>query len=100
MCGICGIAYPRRSARRVDRRLLERMGEGLRQRGTDGCGLFLDDSVGLGQRRLSIVDVSGGYQRMLSDDEQLCIVYSGEVYNHPMLRRQLEERGRRYRTWC
>jgi len=100
MCGICGIAYSSRSARRVDRRLLERMRDVLRHRGPDDCGVFLDDNVGLGHQRLSIVDVDGGHQPMLSDDERLCIVYNGEVYNHAVLRRELEQHGRRYRTRC
>jgi asparagine synthase (glutamine-hydrolysing) len=100
MCGICGIAYSRQSARRADRRQLERMRDVLRHRGPDDCGLYLDENVGLGHQRLSIVDVAGGHQPLLSDDEQVCIVYNGEVYNHPMLRRQLEARGRRYRTRC
>jgi asparagine synthase (glutamine-hydrolysing) len=100
MCGICGIALSSRSERRVERRVLERMRDVLRHRGPDDRGLFLDGSVGFGHQRLSIVDVAGGHQPMLSDDETLCIVYNGEVYNHPMLRRELEARGHRYRTRC
>jgi asparagine synthase (glutamine-hydrolysing) len=72
----------------------------LVHRGPDDRGLFLDGNIGLGHRRLSIVDVAGGHQPMLSDDENLCIVYNGEVYNHPALRAELEARGRRYRTRC
>lgn len=100
MCGICGIAFSSRSERRVERRVLERMRDVLRHRGPDDCGLFLDGNVGFGHQRLSIVDVSGGHQPMLSDDETLCIVYNGEVYNHPMLRTELEAQGHRYRTRC
>ena len=100
MCGICGIALSRESDRRVDRWVLERMRKELHHRGPDDRGLFLDGKVGLGHQRLSIVDVAGGHQPMLSDDENLCIVYNGEVYNHPTLRVALEARGRRYRTRC
>ena len=100
MCGICGIALSSRSDRRVERRALERMRDVLRHRGPDDSGLFLDGNVGLGHQRLSIVDVAGGHQPMLSNDENLCIVYNGEVYNHPTLREELEARGCRYRTRC
>jgi len=100
MCGICGIAFSSKSERRVDRRVLERMRNELRHRGPDDCGLFLDGNVGFGHQRLSIVDIAGGHQPMLSDDEHLCIVYNGEVYNHPALRAELEARGCRYRTRC
>ena len=100
MCGICGIALSSGSQRRVERRVVERMRNVLRHRGPDDCGLFLDGNVGFGHQRLSIVDVSGGHQPMLSGDETLCIVYNGEVYNHPMLRTELEAQGHRYRTRC
>jgi len=79
---------------------LERMTDVLRHRGPDDRGLYVDGNIGLGHQRLSIVDVTGGHQPMVSDDENLCIVYNGEVYNHPMLRAELEARGRRYRTRC
>jgi asparagine synthase (glutamine-hydrolysing) len=100
MCGICGIALSSRSARRLDRRRLERMRDVLTHRGPDDCGVFLDDGVGLGHRRLSIIDVAGGHQPMANDDASLHIVYNGEVYNHPALRAELEARGVRYRTRC
>ncbi|HEX4468305.1 MAG TPA: asparagine synthase (glutamine-hydrolyzing) [Gemmatimonadaceae bacterium] len=100
MCGICGIAFSSESGRRVERAALERMTDVLLHRGPDDCGVFLDANVGLGHRRLSIVDVAGGHQPMLSDDEHLSIVYNGEVYNHPVLRAQLEAMGYRYRTRC
>ena len=100
MCGICGIALSSRSEHGVERRVLERMRDVLRHRGPDDCGLFLDGNVGFGHQRLSIVDVAGGHQPMVSDDETLCIVYNGEVYNHRMLRSELEAKGYRYRTRC
>jgi len=100
MCGICGIALSSRSDRRLERHVLERMRDVLVHRGPDDRGLFLDGNIGMGHRRLSIVDVAGGHQPMLSDDENLCIVYNGEVYNHPALRAELEAGGRRYRTRC
>ena len=100
MCGICGIALPTGSGRRLDATLLERMRDTLVHRGPDGAGLFLDDGIGLGHRRLSIVDVAHGAQPMASAEGRFQLVYNGEVYNHPSLMRELEARGRRYRTHC
>jgi asparagine synthase (glutamine-hydrolysing) len=100
MCGICGIALANQHGRQVDQRVLAGMRETLRHRGPDDCGMFVDGNVGLAHQRLSIVDVAGGHQPMLSDDEKFCIVYNGEVYNHPMLRAALEREGCRYRTHC
>jgi asparagine synthase (glutamine-hydrolysing) len=100
MCGICGIALSSRSTRRLERWRLERMRDVMTHRGPDDCGLFIDDGVGLGHRRLSIIDVAAGHQPMANDDGSVHIVYNGEVYNHPALRTELEARGVRYRTRC
>lgn len=100
MCGICGIVLPERSARRLDRALVERMRDVLVHRGPDGAGLFLDEGVGLGHRRLSIVDLAHGAQPMASDDGVWQLVYNGEVYNHPALMRELARDGVRYHTHC
>jgi asparagine synthase (glutamine-hydrolysing) len=100
MCGICGIVLSSRSTRRVDQRRLERMRDVLTHRGPDDCGIYLEEGVGLGHRRLSIIDVSAGHQPMANDDGSLHIVYNGEVYNHPALRAELEAGGIRYRTRC
>ncbi|HEY8175048.1 MAG TPA: asparagine synthase (glutamine-hydrolyzing) [Gemmatimonadaceae bacterium] len=100
MCGICGIALSAHSTRQVDRRQLERMREVLTHRGPDDCGLFLENGIGFGHRRLSIIDVAAGHQPMGSDDASLQIVYNGEVYNHAVLRGGLEARGVRFRTRC
>lgn len=100
MCGICGIALPHGSSRRLDVELLGRMRDTLAHRGPDGYGLFCEAGIGLGHRRLSIIDVAGGSQPMASDDGALQLVYNGEVFNHPALKAQLEARGRRYRTRC
>jgi asparagine synthase (glutamine-hydrolysing) len=99
MCGLVGIvsADPREA---VDRARLEAMRDLLRHRGPDDAGSWIDDGVGLGHRRLSIVDVAGGHQPMASEDESAWLVFNGEIYNHPVLRPQLEARGHRYRTRC
>jgi len=72
----------------------------LTHRGPDGFGLFIEDGIGLGHRRLSIVDVARGQQPMASDDGSLQLVYNGEVYNHPELSAELQARGVRYHTHC
>ncbi len=100
MCGICGIAVPAGSGRRIDRALLERMRDELKHRGPDGSGLFLDDGIGLGHRRLSIVDVAHGAQPMASADGRHTVVYNGEVYNHPALMPELQAQGVAYSTHC
>ncbi|MBD0325135.1 MAG: asparagine synthase (glutamine-hydrolyzing) [Pyrinomonadaceae bacterium] len=101
MCGINGIAYSHRAPEgRVDRADLIRMRDVITHRGPDDSGLLLDGPIGLGHRRLSIVDVSAGHQPMTNEDESLHIIYNGEIYNHAEHRPTLEARGHRYRTHC
>src|SRR5262249_52635887 len=97
MCGIAGIVSldPREL---VDQARVKRMRDVLRHRGPDGEGLWTEGPVGLGHRRLSIVDVAGGHQPMTNEDETVWITYNGEIYNHRALRPGLEARGHRYRT--
>lgn len=98
MCGICGIAVPKKMNRRVDESLLKRMRDTLTHRGPDDAGIFVSGGIGLGHRRLSIVDLSGGHQPMPNEDGQVQIVFNGEIYNHKDSRPMLETRGHRYRT--
>jgi asparagine synthase (glutamine-hydrolysing) len=101
MCGINGIAYSRRAPEgRVEKADLIRMRDIITHRGPDDSGLLLDGAIGLGHRRLSIVDVSAGHQPMTNEDDSLHIVYNGEIYNHADQRPWLEARGHRYRTHC
>ena len=100
MCGICGIAVPGRSNRTIDEATVIRMRDILTHRGPDDAGLFMEPGIGLGHRRLSIVDVAHGHQPMTSPDGRLEIVYNGEVYNHPSLMAELIAGGVRYRTHC
>jgi asparagine synthase (glutamine-hydrolysing) len=100
MCGICGIVHTTRSGRTVDPALLDRMRDTLLHRGPDGAGSFVDGRVGLGHRRLSIVDLAHGQQPMASDDGSIVLVYNGEVYNHRRLREVLETAGHPYHTNC
>ena len=97
MCGIVGIV--RTDLRDpVDEARLKRMRDVLRHRGPDGEGLWLDRGVGLGHRRLAIVDLATGHQPMLNEQGSIAVVYNGEIYNHGALRSTLEARGHRYRT--
>src|SRR5437016_3533872 len=96
MCGIVGIV--RFNGDVVDEARLKRMRDVLRHRGPDGEGLWIEGPVGLGHRRLAIVDVAGGHQPLANEDESVWIVYNGEIYNHAALRPGLQARGHRYRT--
>jgi asparagine synthase (glutamine-hydrolysing) len=96
MCGICGIAAPKRLPRGIDEARLIRMRDALTHRGPDEAGIFMNGSVGLGHRRLSIVDLSGGKQPMTNEDGSIQIIFNGEIYNHRDLRPGLEARGHRY----
>jgi asparagine synthase (glutamine-hydrolysing) len=82
----------------VDETLLKRMRDVLRHRGPDGEGLWTDGRVGLGHRRLSIIDVATGQQPMTNEDGSCWITFNGEIYNHAELRPGLEARGHRYST--
>jgi asparagine synthase (glutamine-hydrolysing) len=97
MCGIAGILHfdPRE---RVDRDLLERMTRVLEHRGPDDEGFYQDGPVGLGHRRLSIIDLSGGAQPMANEDETVWIVFNGEIFNFEELREDLEKAGHQFRT--
>ncbi len=93
MCGICGMAG------QPDRALLERMTTQLHHRGPDDSGIYLspDGLAGLGNRRLSIIDLSpAGHMPMGNEDETVWITYNGEVYNFPELRDHLQKRGYRF----
>ena len=85
---------------RLDESVLERMRDVITHRGPDDYGLYVKERVGLGHRRLSIVDVAAGHQPMTNEDGSLHIVYNGEIYNHADFRDELVARGHTYRTHC
>jgi asparagine synthase (glutamine-hydrolysing) len=97
MCGIAGVVEIGGGA--ADAALLERMGALLAHRGPDGSGMLVEGSVGLGHRRLAIIDLSDeGSQPMTSEDGALTIVYNGEVFNYLELREELRAAGQTFRT--
>lgn len=96
MCGIAGIFHL--NGQPVDEWLLVRMTDAIRHRGPDDGGYFQDGSIGLGNRRLSIIDLAGGRQPMTNEARTVWVVYNGEVYNFRELRHLLESRGHRFRT--
>jgi asparagine synthase (glutamine-hydrolysing) len=97
MCGIAG-QIAGGMARGDMQRLVEAMTATLVHRGPDEDGFFSRDGVGLGMRRLSIIDVAGGHQPAASEDGAVQVVFNGEIYNFPELRRGLERRGHRLRS--
>lgn len=96
MCGINGIAYSNRSGTSVDRDVLIRMRDVQTHRGPDDAGIYIDGRIGLGHRRLSIVDVAHGAQPMTMDGGDLVIVYNGEVYDHMDSRQTLTGLGHEF----
>ncbi len=97
MCGIVGILRLK-AGPPVDPLRLIAMRDSLRHRGPDGEGLHIQGPVGLGHRRLAIVDVEGGQQPMSNEDGAVWITFNGEIYNHASLRPGLEARGHSYKT--
>jgi len=93
MCGICGLVFQDPS-RRLPEGLIDRMTDTLGHRGPDDRGTFEEEGVGLGHRRLSIIDLSAaGRQPMTNEDGSLLVVFNGEIYNFRDLRRDLRSRG-------
>lgn len=97
MCGICGFfEYERRDE--VPRDVIHRMNQTLRHRGPDDEGIFVGPGIGLGHRRLSIVDLAGGHQPISNEDGTVWVLLNGEIYNYPQLRSELIRRGHRLST--
>jgi len=96
MCGICGIFDL--SGAPVQQPTLETMIASIRHRGPDDEGYYLDGNLGLGNCRLSIIDLEGGHQPICNEDETVWIVHNGEVYNYLELRATLLSQGHRFRT--
>jgi asparagine synthase (glutamine-hydrolysing) len=97
MCGICGIFYSNRDWR-VSGDVLAGMNRRIAHRGPDDEGFFVEENVGLAMRRLSIIDAKTGHQPLSNENQDVWIVYNGEIYNHAELRVDLEAKGHSYRT--
>jgi asparagine synthase (glutamine-hydrolysing) len=93
MCGIFGIV-----SSRVDKKQVETSTNTLSHRGPDDSGYYIGEGIGLGHRRLSIIDLEGGHQPIFNEDRSKCIIFNGEIYNFMELREQLISRGHRFST--
>lgn len=92
MCGIFGTVGT------IDKSLLVKMAETLKHRGPDDVGFFFDDGIGLGNTRLSIIDVKGGHQPVHNEDSTIWITHNGEIYNFQQLRNALSKSGHKFYT--
>jgi asparagine synthase (glutamine-hydrolysing) len=97
MCGISGFLY-HDSARPAERAVLAAMNAAITHRGPDSDGFHFEGPVGLGMRRLAIIDRAGGDQPLSNEDASVWIVFNGEIYNHPALRSELLGLGHKFRT--
>jgi asparagine synthase (glutamine-hydrolysing) len=97
MCGIAGqFNFQRREP--VERATIVRMARSIAHRGPDDEGFFIAGPVGLGFRRLSIIDLAGGHQPMSDGEEAVWIIFNGEIYNYRELRAELQSKGHQFRT--
>src|SRR3989338_5247604 len=109
MCGICGRVQLGKNLEAIDKEVIRRMTDALRHRGPDDEGLYLSKYRGfsteaeaaLGHSRLSIIDLSNaGHQPMSNEDETIWVVCNGEIYNFIELRKDLENKGHRFKSHC
>jgi asparagine synthase (glutamine-hydrolysing) len=98
MCGICGYYDASGKAKKVDEEVLGRMTERLVHRGPDSFGQFVAQNIGLGFRRLSLIDLSGGDQPLYNEDRSLVLICNGEIYNYRELRDELINKGHSFST--
>jgi asparagine synthase (glutamine-hydrolysing) len=99
MCAIAGI-FDLHQPSDIDPALLQRMTDLQAHRGPDGGGTYREPGLGLGHRRLSIIDIGGGQQPLFNEDHSVVVVYNGEIYNFPALMRELQQFGHIFRTHC
>lgn len=103
MCGIAGIVTPQAGSPDsppISPYTIRAMTEAIAHRGPDADGFFEAPGVALGHRRLKVIDLEGGVQPMSDRDETVWVTYNGEIYNHAALRRELETKGRAFRSHC
>jgi len=97
MCGICGI-YNFESQHQVTDEQINKMNMMMTHRGPDAEGIFIHNNIGLGHRRLKIIDLEGGVQPMYSEDRNIAVVFNGEIYNFREIKKNLESRGHKFKT--
>jgi asparagine synthase (glutamine-hydrolysing) len=97
MCGIVGI-FDLYGKEAIDQNLLTRMNQSQLHRGPDEGGLHLEPGLGLGHRRLSIIDLASGQQPLFNEDGSVVVVFNGEIYNFKALMQELTQAGHRFRT--
>jgi asparagine synthase (glutamine-hydrolysing) len=97
MCGICGKIYFD-SSQRIDSVLIKGMMDVMHHRGPDDDGIYLGQGIGLGHRRLSIIDLNTGKQPICNENESVWVVFNGEIYNYRELRSELSVKGHIFKT--
>lgn len=97
MCGICGI-YNFKDKEPVSQMRIEKMCREIKYRGPDDQGIYARGAIGLGHQRLSIIDLTTGQQPIYNEDKSIIVIFNGEIYNFPLLRKELEEKGHRFYT--
>jgi asparagine synthase (glutamine-hydrolysing) len=97
MCGICGI-FNAKSMQPVEAEIIAQMMRLLEHRGPDDKGMYLQGEIGLGFRRLSIIDLAGGNQPIANETGDIWLVFNGEIWNYASLRQELLARGHLFRT--
>ncbi len=97
MCGICG-QYNYKDNSPVSAETINRMMDSIVHRGPDDEGKYINGSLGLGFRRLSIIDLVGGHQPMWDREKTVCVIFNGEIYNFPELKQELETLGHYFQT--
>ena len=94
MCGICGF-----TGEVIDRyKVIKNMTDVITHRGPDSDGVFMDDHIAMGFRRLSIIDLDAGHQPIYNEDKTLVLTFNGEIYNYRELRKVLIEKGHKFYT--
>ncbi len=92
MCGITGMTYFNRD-RKIDKDIIKKMSNSIYHRGPDDEGQYINENIGFGFRRLSIIGLTNGHQPMTNQDKSICIVFNGEIYNYIEQRKLLKQKG-------
>ncbi len=96
MCGIVGFVSKEENKEEI----IKKMANKMFHRGPDGEGYYIDNTIALGHRRLAIIDVENGKQPIVSKDNNLILVYNGEIYNYKELKKELERQGHKFKSDC